>query len=76
MVPVVNGRAYSTVFSLCILIPTFFENLKRRYEVSGSKAEIERLKKRIEILETRVENLMRNAIKFSEKNSINIWFVL
>jgi len=29
--------------------------------VSGSKAEIERLRKRVEILETRVDNLMRNA---------------
>ncbi|HOP27094.1 MAG TPA: hypothetical protein PLM22_05190 [Candidatus Sabulitectum sp.] len=29
--------------------------------MSGSKAEIERLRKRVEILETRVDNLMRNA---------------
>jgi len=29
--------------------------------VSGSKAEIDRLKKRVELLETRVDNLMRNA---------------
>lgn len=29
--------------------------------MSGSKAEIERLKKRVEALETRVDNLMRNA---------------
>jgi len=29
--------------------------------LSGSKAEIERLRKRVEILETRVDNLMKNA---------------
>ncbi len=29
--------------------------------MSGSKAEIERLRKRVEILETRVDNLMKNA---------------
>ncbi len=29
--------------------------------VSSSKSEIERLRKRVEILETRVDNLMRNA---------------
>ena len=47
-------------------------SLQRRYQLSGSKSEIERLRKRVEILETRVENLMRNAgidVKVSEKEA-------